>query len=176
MDSKELHWFEKISEEKKQEQAAGSKKKKGVRMKKLVNLEKHIDEVYKWIEDVANNLDGDEMRDDWAYKALRSVLHTLRDRLTPPEVFHLSAQLPIFIRGIYLEGYSLSDKPDKFGWDEMLARINKELSPGIDVKAEDAFRAVIHVLFKHVTPGELNDIRSTMPKDIKEKWDQLVPA
>jgi uncharacterized protein (DUF2267 family) len=34
----------------------------------------------------------------WAYLALRTVLHTLRDHLTIEEAMHLGAQLPMLIQ------------------------------------------------------------------------------
>ena len=36
-----------------------------------------------------------------AYRALRSVLHVLRNRLTPEQAVHLGAQLPLLVRGIF---------------------------------------------------------------------------
>ena len=55
---------------------------------------------------------------DWenehkAYLALRTVLHTLRDRLSVEEAVQLGAQLPMLIRGFYYEGWTLKQKPTK---------------------------------------------------------------
>ena len=46
-----------------------------------------------------------------AYRLLRAVLHSLRDQLTPDTAAHLSAQLPIFERGIFYEGNNPSGMP-----------------------------------------------------------------
>lgn len=45
-----------------------------------------------WVGDVAGELDTDDRH--LAYRILRGVLHTLRDRLTPEEAVHLGAQQP----------------------------------------------------------------------------------
>lgn len=48
-----------------------------------------------------------------ALAALRSVLHQLRDRLTPQEAIDLAAQLPIIVRGVYYEGWQPLRTPEK---------------------------------------------------------------
>jgi uncharacterized protein (DUF2267 family) len=55
-----------------------------------------------WLKEIMDDLGPDRQR---AYHALRAVLHTLRDRLTVEEAAHLSAQLPLLVRGIYFEGW-----------------------------------------------------------------------
>lgn len=139
-------------------------------MNESVNFEKHTKETYTWLDDIARKA-GTPNRMDWAYHALRSVLHTIRDRTTLQEAFHLSAQLPLFIRGVYFESYKSADKPDKLNVKEFLDRIGKNMGPENRVKPEDTFRAVLEVLYKHVSPGQLSDIRGTMSKDIQRMWD-----
>src|SRR5271157_2197556 len=46
-----------------------------------------------------------------AYRALRSVLHVLRDRLTPEQAVHLGAQLPVLVRRIYYDDWRIAGKP-----------------------------------------------------------------
>ncbi len=139
-------------------------------MSEPVNFEKHIKNAYSWLDEIARKA-GTPDRTDWAYNALKAVLHTIRDRTTVEEVFHLSAQLPLFIRGVYFEGYKPADKPDKMNLDEFLQRIRERMGPGNNVEPEQAFHAVLEVLGKHVSIGELMDIKTSMPKDIQRLWD-----
>ncbi|TJW74224.1 MAG: DUF2267 domain-containing protein, partial [Mesorhizobium sp.] len=61
----------------------------------------HADEqAQQWVNELAQDLDWSEQR---AYRFLKSVLHTLRDWLSPKEMADLSAQLPTLIRGMYFE-------------------------------------------------------------------------
>ncbi|MDX1638676.1 MAG: DUF2267 domain-containing protein [Balneolaceae bacterium] len=136
-----------------------------------VNLEKYLVETGQWIDEVATHLDHTE-RKDWAFNALRSVLHVIRDRTITEEAFQLSAQLPMLLRGLFFEGYQLSNKPEKFHLDEMLNRIEEGMGPASDFTPEQVFKAVLLVLNDHISKGELNDIYASMPKDIKSIWDE----
>ena len=165
---KEVQWFENLPS-KDMDDAREKEMEKVVDNGYSVNFIKHTEDAYKWIAEIARAAEV-EQRQDWAYQALKAVMHTLRDRLTPAEVFHLSAQLPVFIRGVYFEGYQIKDKPDKMHLDEFLQRIEEALGPGNHLTPKIAFRAVLEVLYKHVSKGELRDIYATLPKDLKELW------
>ena len=51
-----------------------------------------------WLDEICDELEFADRRD--ALHALRAALHVLRDRLSPEQNAHLSAQLPTLIRGI----------------------------------------------------------------------------
>lgn len=62
--------------------------------------------------------------------ALRSVLHTLRDRLTVEEAADLSAQLPLMIRGIYFDAWTPATAPVTIReQNELLDYINEKVGP-----------------------------------------------
>lgn len=139
-------------------------------MSESINFEKHMKEAYSWLNEISKNT-GTPDRTDWAYRALKSVLHTIRDRTTLEEAFQLSAQLPVFIRGVYFEGYKPGNKPDKMHSDEFLWEIRNKMSPDDTIEPEMVFKVVLEILYNHVSSGELTDIRGTMPKDIQKLWD-----
>jgi uncharacterized protein (DUF2267 family) len=101
-----------------------------------------------------------------SYHALRGVLHTLRDRLPVDEAAQLAAQLPLLIRGIYYEGWDPSKVPAKLGKDEFMERIRLEFPDDSEICAEKLTRTVLIALREHVTDGEWEDIRSTLPKQL----------
>lgn len=157
---KELKWYEKISKE-------NPKVGKG----DYVHLVKHIEVTYQWINEVAGELDITD-RKDRAYQALRSVLYALRDRLTHEELFQLSAQLPMLIRGLLFEGYHYAGKPEKFHVEELLDRIDEDMGRANEIEPEVIFTAVLKVLYKHVSKGEMDDLYAMMPGDIRELWSE----
>src|SRR5271165_2158597 len=73
---------------------------------------------------------------DNAYRALRSVLYVLRDRLTPEQAVHLGAQLPILVRGTYYEGWRIAGKPS-YGRQpaEFATLVAADLPPSLDPDA-----------------------------------------
>jgi uncharacterized protein (DUF2267 family) len=55
------------------------------------------EQAQEWVNELTRDLGSSEQN---AHRLLKSVLHTLRDWLTPEEMADLSAQLPTLIRGI----------------------------------------------------------------------------
>ncbi|TVR31282.1 MAG: DUF2267 domain-containing protein [Balneolaceae bacterium] len=144
-------------------------------MNEQVNLEKYCNETKSWLNDIANVMRVPD-RTDWAMNVMKAVLHTIRDRTTLQEVFHLSAQLPVLVRGIYLEGYKPTGKPIKMNAEEFMQQIKKRMAPSIDIPVTEAVRAVITVLYERTSPGEMDDIKGLMPKDIQKLWNSVMPA
>ena len=66
-----------------------------------------------------------EKREAW--KALRAVLHTVRDRLPLDVAVHFGAQLPMLIRGMYYEGWEPSKVPIKMTRESFLAAIQEKI-------------------------------------------------
>jgi uncharacterized protein (DUF2267 family) len=64
-------------------------------------LDHTIQQTNIWLKTLAEQLHIEDRHD--AYRALRSVLRVLRDRLTPEQAVHLGAQLPVLVRGIYYD-------------------------------------------------------------------------
>lgn len=113
-----------------------------------------------------------------AYKALRAVLHTLRDVMSLEEVAQFSAQLPLILRGVYYEGWKPADKPLKLRTkDAFLKHVDQELNPGFDeprLDTQDVTEAVFRLLSWHISDGELEDIRALLAKPIKDLWQETL--
>lgn len=171
-DKKQAKWFEKLPPvDTRNVQASASNTKRSKQFDDRIYFDTYINETYTWVESVANQL-GVWERKDIAWKVLREVMHIIRDRITLQEVFHLSAQLPVFIRGMYFEGYSISGKPKKFHVSEIEKRLKKVLRGTPKITPQDAFGAVILTLHSYISEGELDDIYDTLPGDIKDYWEE----
>ncbi|HEY2204903.1 MAG TPA: DUF2267 domain-containing protein [Pseudonocardia sp.] len=117
---------------------------------------RRIEEAYGWSKDQRN----------LSYHALRAVLHALRDRLTVDEAAQLAAQLPMLVRGIYFEGWDPSVVPVKLGRAEFLERVRRKFPDGTEDDMERLTRTVLTALREHITDGEWQDVRSSVPKDL----------
>ncbi|MGI9175499.1 MAG: DUF2267 domain-containing protein [Rhodothermales bacterium] len=133
-------------------------------------FDRTIQETNTWLHEIADEL-GDP-RPGIAYHALRGVLFALRYRLTIEEVFDLSSQLPMLIHGIYFEGYRTSGKPLKMHREAFLERVHEELAPVGRVNPETVTRAVLRVLDRHIAAGEVQDVRESLPKDLRSLWPE----
>lgn len=131
-------------------------------------FDRTLQETHIWLNDIGEAI-GDP-RAEMAYHAMRGVLFALRDRLPIDEVFDLSAQLPLLVRGIMFEGYRPAGKPDKFGRDAFLERVRAELQAVGGANPERITRGVLRVLAQHVAAGEVNDLRSELPRDLRALW------
>lgn len=129
-----------------------------------------LHQTHVWLRDICEALD--DPRRPMAYHALRGVLFALRDRLPVGEVFDLSAQLPLLIRGIFFEAYRPENKPESFNRDAFLDRVRSELQVAGGGNPEQATKAVLDVLQYHIADGEIDQIRRALPASIRKLLPQ----
>ena len=121
-----------------------------------------------WINDMRRELGVED--EDRACLALRAGLHALRDRLTVEEAAHLAAQLPTTIRGLFFEGWHPGGRhPRTRTRESFLEAIERQMPRG-RLDAGHVARAVFRVLDKHVTQGQLTNVRHSLPHSIAELW------
>jgi uncharacterized protein (DUF2267 family) len=133
-----------------------------------IGFDRTLQETNAWLNDISEAM-GDPRR-TVAYHALRGTLFALRDRLPPAEVFDLSAQLPMLLRGLFFEGYRPQGKPEKMHRDAFFGRVQDELQHAGGANVENAVRAVFQVLDQHVDAGEIQDVRTALPADLRDLW------
>jgi uncharacterized protein (DUF2267 family) len=137
-------------------------------------FDSHLETANRWLHELSDNLELPDTERPRALHALRAGLHAIRDRLPAPEVVDLGAQLPTIIRGLYYEGWTLANDPTRVrDRAAMIARVKKELVLDPRLDAVDVLRAVIHLLVEHVSPGEIRDVMSTLPRSIASLWQDL---
>jgi uncharacterized protein (DUF2267 family) len=127
-----------------------------------------LQKTHLWLKEVMEELYWED--EDKAYLALKASLHALRDRLTVDEATHLGAQLPMLIRGMYYEGWSTAGKPLKERHKAaFLTQVQEYFRMG-ELDTEPIVRGVFTVLARHVTAGEIEDVKQMLAPEIRELW------
>ncbi len=130
-------------------------------------IDRSVQKAHVWLKDMADELGTSDQQD--AYRILRAFLHALRDRLTVNEAAQLSAQLPIFIRGVFFEGWEPSHTPERArDLDSFLRRIADEALLAGETEASFAAAAASRVLRRHVSAGEEDSLLHVLPEHIRE--------
>ncbi len=135
--------------------------------KRIDVIDRSVEKTHIWLNDLADEL-GNEDR-HYAYRVLRAFLHALRDHLPADEAASLAAQLPIFIRGVFYEGWNPSSTPEHArDVDSFLARIAREAGLAGETEASIAATAANRVLRRHVSAGEVGSVLHELPGQLRE--------
>src|SRR5690349_138897 len=102
-----------------------------------------------------------------AYRALRAVLHAIRDRLSVDEAALLAAQMPMLVRGMYYEAWRPAGKPRRIRSESaFVAAVRAHHGRGhLDVAR--AIPAVLRVLDRHTTGSEVAAVRHLFPRSLE---------
>jgi uncharacterized protein (DUF2267 family) len=129
-------------------------------------IERSVEKTHIWLKELAGELGVEDRQ--YAYRALRAVLHALRDRLTVDAAAKLAAQLPTLIRGIYYEDWDPSRTPLPIhDVEAFLDHVVREGRLAGETEASLAVTAVARVLREHVSEGEIDDVLAVLPDKLK---------
>lgn len=110
---------------------------------------------------------------DRAGRILSSVLHGLREVIPTEESLQLIAQFPMFLKAVYVNGWSIKNRGKVKNMTEFIDLIyefdGKTALYDFESEevAEDYIRKTFIMLRKYVSKGQLQDIRDGLPKDLK---------
>lgn len=141
------------------------------------NINKFAQEGFTFIHELSDEL-GHPGEDEATSRLLRSVLHVLRDRITISENLDVLAQLPMFLKAVYVEQWKYREKPLKFEtMEEFCARV-KEEQAGMGEKyfqwnesTEELILRTFSALKKYLSEGAAKHVLDQMPKEIKERLE-----
>ncbi|MBK6265884.1 DUF2267 domain-containing protein [Marivirga sp. S37H4] len=139
-----------------------------------VNFEKFSHESNRFINKLSEEL-GHPEEQNRSFILLRSVMHVIRDRIAIPESFDLMSQLPLILRGIYTEQWKFHDKPplEYDTIEEMKEEVKNlqsrfgEVEFNWEKSTEELISIVINCLKEYLSEGQIDHIRSQMPKEVK---------
>ncbi len=110
---------------------------------------------------------------DKAGRILSSVLHGLREVISTQESLQLIAQFPMFLKAVYVNGWSGRKKQRIKTMVEFIDLINRfdGVTSVHDFESDEVTTKYIKITFlalrKYVSTGELKDVRTELPKELK---------
>ncbi len=142
-----------------------------------MNFEKYAEKGNLFVKELAQELGCPDNKKK-AGRILKAVLKALRNRLSHEESMHLLAQLPMCIKAIYVDGWKLSETPEKIkNVSEFVEEVMKYDRPRAQQDFPDkdeaikAIKAVFRVIKRHISDGEAQDVEAELPKQLKELWE-----
>ena len=148
----------------------------------MYNFDKFSQEGRTFINQLATNL-GHPDDDVTTARVLKAVLHVFRDSIKMSEAFDFMAQLPMFLKAIFVDQWKYREEPQElrsleafvqeveayqsrmgerdFGWPESTEQIVK--TTFLTLKEE------------YLTEGEAKDILSQMTREVQELFDLHQP-
>jgi len=135
----------------------------------LAVFDTSVQDTNRWLKTLQEAL-GDCERQE-AYVALRAVLHALRDRLQAHAAVNLAAQLPMLVRGLYYEGWTLPDTPTRARTPKEFAdAVRESFGPHYRFDPITVTRAVFGVVASFVSPGEAVKLKAQLPEGLRTLW------
>ncbi|MEV4814001.1 DUF2267 domain-containing protein [Micromonospora avicenniae] len=129
-------------------------------------IESSLDKTNLILKDIENAYGWPKEQRNQSYAALRTVLHLLRDRMPVQESVEFAQQLPVVVRGIYFDGWKPSDVPVKLNREDFLYEVRQGFPYDVEGGTERVVQVVLDTLRRHVTQGEWDDVKDTMPRDL----------
>ena len=132
-------------------------------VRSIQNFEHALHTANEWLKELNDHPEVRSERD--AHSILRTVLHALRDQLSVEESAHLSAQLPMLIRGLYFDGWRPSIVPHRMPEAEFMQKLHQKLSDkkGVRLAPEQALSLVFALLESRVGWGEIGHVKGSLP-------------
>ena len=139
----------------------------------LETIESTTQKTHEWIARVAETMHM-EKRDAW--KCLRAVLQTMRDRLPVDLAVHFGAQLPMLVRGLFYEGWEPSKVPIKMSREEFLAVVQSRIIADRVINPVETVQNVLAIIASHIGGGEMQKAMDSFPRDMQSLFPALASA
>lgn len=108
-----------------------------------------------------------------AGRILSAILHALRDVISTEESIQLISQFPMFLKAVYVNGWNNRKVKKVKTMDDFIGLVKKYdgLTSSIDFATDELAENYINTTFillrQYVSLGEMEDLRSELPKELK---------
>ncbi len=138
-----------------------------------LNFDQYAVEGNSFLKEYAEQIDLTEDPEK-AARILSTVLYGLRELISVEESLQLISQFPMFLKAVYVNGWSMNKTKTKLKHMPQFVDLVRSFD-GVtsnhdfvsDELAEHYINTTFFALRKYVSPGELQDIRDNLSKDLK---------
>jgi uncharacterized protein (DUF2267 family) len=140
-----------------------------------MNFERYAPDANMFLKEIAQEL-GNPQDTEQAYRIMKSVFHSVREILSPQESLHMLAQLPLIIKGVYVDGWHIPARDRIRSMPEFLECLRNTADRsaardfGNDDDAIHKVKCVLNVLKHHITTGEIQHMIDQFPMELSELW------
>lgn len=122
-----------------------------------------------------------EIPDDVAYadRLTSAVFSVIRELITPQESLHLIANLPMYLKALYVTGWKIREDPPRVKTREEFFQFLRENYPrttgrplGDYQSVRKDVKAVLFALRNYISEGEVRDIQVQLPQPIADLWEK----
>lgn len=132
-------------------------------------IDRSVQLTHEWINELAERLGWVSKRS--VLRLLRVTLCHVRDHMTVDALAHVSAQLPLLVRGFLFEGWMPKHTPIKERRaEEFITFIADQMKDTEEYRGRDDIKCVFDLLNNRLSRGKVEDIRATLPSDIRDLW------
>ncbi|TSE06554.1 MULTISPECIES: DUF2267 domain-containing protein [Aquimarina] len=145
-----------------------------------LNFNRYATEANTFLKEYAEEMNLSETPDK-AGRILSAILHGLREIISIEESLQFIAQLPMFLKAVYVNGWSIKGKKHRIKHMKEfidLVRSFDGVTSTYDFEsneiAEHYINTTFFILRKYVSTGEMKHIRDELPKNLKNMiFDKL---
>ncbi len=139
-----------------------------------LNFNQYAAEANTFLNDYTEQLNLGEDTDK-AGRIFTSTMHALREIIPTEESLQLIAQLPMLLKAVYVNGWTIREQKPKIKNIEQFIELVRQFSGPSAINdfgyENDLAEKYIDVTFiylrKYVSLGQMEDIRDTLPKNLK---------
>ncbi len=134
------------------------------------NLEQQVQTSNAFINELSATLKASEEQTE---RMVRDALHTLRDVISIGESLDLIAQFPLFLKAVYVNGWSGAVKSKIDTMDQFMARLaeqganNRSDFADNRESARQQVEVIYNFLGKYLSEGQAQDVIANLPADLK---------
>jgi uncharacterized protein (DUF2267 family) len=111
---------------------------------------------------------------DKAGRILTTILHGMREMVSTEESLQFIAQLPMFLKAVYVNGWTIKAKKDRIRSIDDFLELLRSIS-GVtadrdfvsDGVAQNDIYSTFTMLRQYVSSGQMEDMKSQLPKQLK---------